>query len=114
MFIAASIYWLFYEEVSFFWRLTQQDVINVLKLKLISASALTSLNYSERADMIILTVNASDNDWSAVLMQILKDSKWLKYIVRFKSDVWSSQKQMYDAEKREYQNVLLMLKKLWY
>ena len=40
----------------------QQNVINVLKLKLISALILTSLNYFKKADMIILTVNASDND----------------------------------------------------
>ena len=40
----------------------QQNTINVLKLKLISALTLTSLNYSEKADMIILTVNVNDDD----------------------------------------------------
>ena len=40
----------------------QQNIMNVLKFKLISASALTFLNYFEKADMIILTVNVNDND----------------------------------------------------
>ena len=65
----------------------QQNMMNVLKFKLINALALASLNYFEETDMIILAVNASDNDWDAVLMQISKDSKWLKHIVKFESDV---------------------------
>ena len=40
----------------------QQDMMNVLKLKLTSASALTSLNYSEGVSMIILAVNASGSN----------------------------------------------------
>ena len=62
-------------------------MINVLKFKLINASALTSLNYFKKVNMIIFTVNVSDDDWDAVLMQISKDLKQLKYIVRFKSSV---------------------------
>ena len=61
--------------------------MNVLKLKLISVSVLTFLNYFKEVDMIILVVNVNNNDWSAVLMQILKNLKWLKYIIRFKNDV---------------------------
>ena len=37
-------------------------MMNVLKLKLISALTLTFLNYSEEMNMIILAVNASDDD----------------------------------------------------
>ena len=37
-------------------------MINVLKLKLINASALTFLNYFKKTNMIILTVNVSDNN----------------------------------------------------
>ena len=81
--------------------MTQQNTMNVLKLKLISALILAFLNYSEEADMIILVVDVSDDGWDAVLMQILKNSKQLKHIIRFKSSVWNSQKQMYDAEKKE-------------
>ena len=40
--------------------------------------------------MIILVVNISNNDWNAVLMQILRDLKQLKHIVRFENNVWSS------------------------
>ena len=79
----------------------QQNVMNVLKFKLINALTLTFLNYSEEADMIILAVNVSDNDWNAVLMQVSKDLKWLKHIIRFKNSVWNSQKQMYDVERRK-------------
>ena len=61
--------------------------MNVLKLKLISASALASLNYSEEVNMIILAVNASSSGWDAALMQVLRDSKQLKYIIKFKSSV---------------------------
>ena len=39
----------------------QQDAMNVLKLKLISALTLTSLNYSEKAGMIILAVDVSSD-----------------------------------------------------
>ena len=65
-------------------------MINVLKLKLISALILTFLNYFKEVSMIILAVDVSDDDWDTVLMQILKNLKWLKYIVRFESSVWSS------------------------
>ena len=37
-------------------------MMNVLKLKLINASALTSLNYSEETDIIILVVNVSSDN----------------------------------------------------
>ena len=74
-FIAAPIYWLFCEGVPFFWGSTQQDVMDVLKLKLTSASALASLNYSEGAGMIILAVDVSGGGWGAVLMQVSRDSK---------------------------------------
>ena len=61
--------------------------MNVLKIKLTSASALTFLNYFKEVNIIILTVNASNDDWSAMFMQVLKNSKQLKHIIRFKSDV---------------------------
>ena len=54
---------------------------------MINALALTFLNYFEKVSMIILAVNVSDNDWNAALMQVLKDLKQLKHIVKFKSDV---------------------------
>ena len=79
----------------------QQDIINVLKLKLINASTLTFLNYSEKANMIILAVNASSDDWNATLMQILRDLKQLRHIIKFKSSVWSPQKQIYNTEKKK-------------
>ena len=53
----------------------QQNTMNILKFKLINALTLTSLNYSEKADMIILAVNVSSSDWNVVLIQILKDLK---------------------------------------
>ena len=40
----------------------QQNIINVLKLKLINALTLTSLNYSEEVSMIIFIVNVSNDD----------------------------------------------------
>ena len=61
--------------------------MNVLKFKLINALTLTFLNYSEEADMIIFIIDVSDDDWSVVLMQILKNLKWLKHIIRFENDV---------------------------
>ena len=62
-------------------------MINVLKFKLISASALTFLNYFKKVNMIIFIINISSNDWNVVLMQILKNLKQLKYIVRFESNI---------------------------
>ena len=113
-FIAASIYWLFCEGVPFFWRLMQQDMMDVLKLKLTSALTLASLDYSEEVGMIILAVDANGSGWGAALMQVSKDSKQLRHIIRFESSVWSPQEQMYDAGRRECQDVLLVLKKLQY
>ena len=40
----------------------QQDIMNVLKLKLINALILTFLNYFKKVSMIILIVNASSSD----------------------------------------------------
>ena len=75
---------------------------------------LTFLNYSEEADIIILAVNASSDGWNAVLMQVSRNLKWLKHIIRFKSNVWNPQKQVYDVEKRKCWSILLTLKKLQY
>ena len=37
-------------------------MMNILKLKLINASVLTSLNYFKKVNMIILIVNVSSDD----------------------------------------------------
>ena len=50
-------------------------MINVLKFKLINVLVLTFLNYFKKANMIILAVNISSNDWSVMLIQILKNLK---------------------------------------
>ena len=75
--------------------------MNVLKLKLINTLTLTFLNYFKKVSIIILIINVNNDDWNAVLMQISKNLKWLKYIIKFKNDVWNSQKQMYDIKKKE-------------
>ena len=40
----------------------QQNMMNVLKFKLISASVLTFLNYSKEVNMIILAIDISSDD----------------------------------------------------
>ena len=49
--------------------------MDLLKLALITSPALVSLIYSEKANEIILALDASLEGWEEVLMQLIQDKK---------------------------------------
>ena len=110
--ITASIYYLFQDEVSFKWVKCQQEVMNLLKKWLMTASALKSIDYHEDADDIVLAVDTNDYKWGTVLIQCAAESNWKWHPIRYESGVWSLQKAVYDTGWRKCRGVLLALKKL--
>ena len=106
-----SIYRLFKFEVSFVWDQKQQDSMNYLKLALIFALALRSIDYSSLVENIVLTMNFNLREWDAILMQIDFFTK-KRHSSRYESDMWSKQKFKYDASKRECKDLMKVLKKI--
>jgi hypothetical protein len=105
--IAQFIYALLKKNVSFVWKIAQQEVMNILKIAFINFSIFIFINYE--IDIIILAMNASLEDWKKILM-ILRDEK--KYSMRYESDIWSNEKKKYDVTKKECRDVLKTLKKI--
>ena len=85
--------------------------MNRLKIVLLMQSVIWSLNYNESAENIVLTVNSSLKEWDLCLMQIAENKKW-QYIFKYDSEIWSSAKSTYDAEKWECHDLLKSLKKV--
>ena len=50
-------------------------MMKTLKLTLTTTFTLKSINYSEDANEIICTINASNEDWKENFMQIERDKK---------------------------------------
>jgi hypothetical protein len=80
--IAAPIYSLIRKGIRFAWDTKQQLAINILKMAIITAPALVTLNYSPEAGEIILAVNSSLKRWGATLSQIIG-----KYRLYFAIDI---------------------------
>jgi hypothetical protein len=106
-FIAQLIYALLKKNVSFVWKLAQQEVMNIFKIAFINSFALIFIDYEN--DVIIFAMNASLEDWRAVLM-ILRNEK--KHSIRYENDIWSNAKKKYDVTKKECRDVLKILKKI--
>ena len=70
-----------------------------------------SLNYSEEAEKIILVMNASLQEWKAVLQQLNEKTK-KRHSTRYENEMWSKQETRYDAKKRECKDLLKALKKV--
>ncbi len=66
--VASSIFYLFKKNIPFTWGKKPIVAINLLKLALITPPALVSLNYTDKAGNIILTMHASLEGWGGVLM----------------------------------------------
>ena len=85
-----------------------------LKEALTTAPALVSIDYGTEAGRIILSVDASEDGWGAVLQQ--EDAMTRKRRpARYESGIWSHAESQYDALKRETRGLLKALKKfrLW-
>ena len=73
--IVELIYRLLRKNELFVWNDEQKKTMYFLKMILIRASVLRAINYFENVDDIILTVNISNVEWKAVLMQKHKDKR---------------------------------------
>ena len=84
--------------------------MEILKLVLIIAPTLKTINYSEEADMIIYVINTSDEDWRGNLMQIKQNEKqW--HTIWYESGIWFDVEKCYDTGKWKCCNILKILKK---
>lgn len=106
--VAEPIYKLLKKDAEFRWNQEQTLAMDRLKLALITAPALITIDYSKRAEIIILAMNASLQRWGAVLMQMVLKKK---HSARYESGMWNPAEQRYDATKRECRGVLKALKK---
>ncbi len=87
--------------------------MNKLKLTLITALIMRSLNYSEQTEEIVLVVNTSLQEWRAMLQQIALNFK-NQHLVWYESELWNEQETRYDAEKWECRDLMMTLKKIRY
>ncbi len=95
------------------WERKQEKVMNKLKLTLIIASIMRSLNYFKQIEEIILVVNTSFQEWRAMLQQTALNFKnW--HFVQYESELWNEQETRYDAEKWECRDLMKTLKKIHY
>ena len=72
--------------------------MKILKLVLITASALKFINYTEDADKVIYAVNVSREDWEDNLIQV----KWNKkrwHIIYYENRIWSDVEKHYNVRK---------------
>ena len=85
--------------------------MNILKLILVTASALKPLNYSFLTDEIILAVDFHLKKWDVILSQINSETS-KNYSSRYKSGLWTIFESRYDVIKRECRELLKTLKKV--
>ena len=109
--IIVFIYRLLKNGKSFVWRKKQKIIMNILKLTLMIASALKSLNYFFLINEIILTINFNLKKWNVIFSQINFEID-KRYFFWYKSELWIKSKFYYNAIKRECRDLLKTLKKV--
>ncbi len=77
--ILLSIYNLFKKNIAFLWMLKQQQIMNKLKILLLTELIIQQLDYDSDTKDIILTVNLSMKEWEFCLMQKVKND-WCHHI----------------------------------
>ena len=107
--IVEFIYRLLRKNESFVWNNEQRKTMYFLKMILIRVSTLRSIDYFENVDDIILTMNVSNAEWKAVLMQKHKDKR---HSNRYENDLWTNVERKYDSKKRKCRKLLKILKKI--
>ena len=73
--ILSSIYNLFKKNVAFLWMSKQQQIMNKLKILLLTELIIQQLDYDSDTKDIILTVNSSKKEWGSCLMQKVKNGR---------------------------------------
>ena len=71
------------------------------------------INYSKKADKIIIKTDKNESEWENTLNQVKKEIK-KRYFICYKSKLWLDTEKKYDAVKQECHIILKMLKKCWY
>jgi hypothetical protein len=74
-FIAQFIYALLKKNVSFVWKLVQQEVMNIFKIAFINSFVLIFIDYA--IDVVILAMNANLENWKEILMILRNEKKTL-------------------------------------
>jgi hypothetical protein len=69
---------------------------------------LVIINYSEKIGEIIVTADASLEEWDVIFMQIVEDRRCLS---RYESGIWNQAERKYDTTKRECRAIFKAFKK---
>ena len=93
------------------WAEEQKNVMNILKLTLMTASTLRFLNYSLLTDEIILTVDFILKEWDIILFQINSQTS-KNHSSCYESGLWTMFESKYNVIKRECRELLKALKKV--
>jgi hypothetical protein len=107
VFIAQLIYAFLKKNVSFVWKLAQQETMNIFKIAFINFFAFIFIDYA--IDVVILAMNANLENWKKILM-ILSNEK--KHSMRYENEIWSNAKKKYDVIKKKCREILKILKKI--
>jgi hypothetical protein len=107
--IAEPLYRLLKKNMIFTFGPEQHEAMRLLQKALTEAPGLISIDYSEGAGKIILTVDASLSGWGAILQQLVNG---VRHPARFESGIWNGAERSYDATKRECRGALKALKKM--
>lgn len=83
--VVSPIYHVFKKIIPFIWKKEQVEAIDLIKLSLTTFPTLVSLDYSKRADNIILAINTSLEKWKGVLIQLVHGKR---YLSRYESRIW--------------------------
>ena len=107
--IARPLYDLLKKNSTWNWSDREQNAMDTLKEKLITAPILAPLVFDDdRYGGVFIMVDASLMGWGAVLEQIGPDKR--RHPCRFQSGIWSEAEQRYDATKRELRGLLCAMR----
>ncbi len=89
----------------------QQQIMNKLKIFLLTELIIQQLDYDLDIKDIILTVNSSKKEWRFCLMQKVKNDQCC-HVCQYDSGVWTNAELRYDTDKQECHRLLKALKKV--
>lgn len=107
--IVKSMYYFLKKKIEFNWGLGQATTMHKLRYKLIFPPVFILIDYLEDVSLIILDIDTSLKEWKATFMQIVNKKC---HFARYKSEIWSLQKKVYNITKQECKKVLKDLKKV--
>ena len=106
--IIESIYLLLRKNEPFVWNNKQKEIMYFLKMLLTRVFALRAIDYFENVDNIILSVNVSNAEWKAMLMQ---KHKHKKHSNKYENELWTNVEKNVNSKKRKCRKLLKAFKK---